>query len=62
MADMQLTLSDEERQFLAEFLDRSLKEMRVEEHRTRTPSFRELIVEKESLASSLLRKLGAPTT
>jgi hypothetical protein len=58
MAEQQLTLSDEERAFLADFLQKSLKEMRVEEHRTRTPSYREFILEREHLINGLLQKLG----
>jgi hypothetical protein len=58
MAEQQLTLSDEERAFLADFLQQSLKEMRVEEHRTRTPSYREFILEREHLINGLLQKLG----
>jgi hypothetical protein len=59
MTDLQLTLTDEERTFLAEFLQKSLKEMRVEEHRTRAPSYREFIIEREQLIDGLLHKLGA---
>jgi hypothetical protein len=58
MAEQQLTLTDEERAFLADFLQKSLKEMRVEEHRTRTPSYREFILEREHLINGLLQKLG----
>jgi hypothetical protein len=59
MTELQLTLTDEERAFLAEFLKKSLKEMRIEEHRTRTPSYREFIIEREQLIDGLLHKLGA---
>lgn len=59
MTEMQLTLTGEERTFLAEFLQKSLKNMRVEEHRTRTPSYREFIIEREQLIDGLLHKLAA---
>jgi hypothetical protein len=59
MNDFELTLTEEERAFLAEFLQNSLKQLRVEEHRTRTPSYREFIIEREQLIDGLLQKLGA---
>ena len=59
MTDLHLTLTDEERAFLAEFLQRTLKDMRIEEHRTRAPSYRERIIEREDLVNQLLHKLGA---
>ena len=59
MTDLHLTLTDEERAFLAEFLQKTLKDMRIEEHRTRTPSYRERIIEREDLVNQLLQKLGA---
>lgn len=61
MSDTQLTLTAEERQFLVELLETELKETRVEEHRTRTPSFRELVVHREDIIQALLRKLGGPS-
>jgi len=59
MTDLHLTLTDEERAFLAEFLQKTLKDMRIEEHRTRAPSYRERIIEREDLVNQLLQKLGA---
>ena len=59
MTDLHLTLTDEERAFLAEFLQKTLKDMRIEEHRTRTSSYRERIIEREDLVNQLLHKLGA---
>ena len=59
MTDVQVTLTEGECTFLAEFLQKALKDMRVEEHRTRTPSYRELIIERENLVAALLQKLGA---
>ena len=58
MAEYQLTLSTEERDFLADLLEKMLKDTRVEEHRTRAPSYRELIVKQENLISAILAKLG----
>ena len=60
MAASQLTLSADERQFLVDLLKAVLKDTRVEEHRTRTPLYRESIVHKEDLIVGLLRKLGPP--
>ena len=59
MSDSPVTLSAGERDFLASFLKTALKDARVEEHRTRTLSYRELILEKESIIAGLLQKLGA---
>jgi hypothetical protein len=58
MADMTLTLTQEEREFLAERLGMMLKEKMVEEHRTRTPSYRSFVVQEEDIIKSLLGKLG----
>jgi hypothetical protein len=60
MADVQLSLSDQERAYLVELLERQLKETRVEEHRTRNPSYREHVLRDESVMESLLTKLGRP--
>ena len=62
MADIQITLSDAERQFLVNHLQTVLKERYVEEHRTRTPSYREEILRQEALIQQVLAKLwGAKT-
>lgn len=58
MADLQLTLSAEEREFLLGLLQSTLHDKRVEEHRTKTPSFRELVLRQEELIGTLLGKLG----
>jgi len=60
MAEMQLTLTPEESTFLVGLLELTLKEKRIEEHRTRTPSYREAVVKEEELIANLLRKLGKP--
>jgi hypothetical protein len=61
MADMPLTLTTDECRWLATFLESSLKDVLVEEHRTRTPSYREHIVHNEEMIRSLLNKLRQPT-
>ena len=60
MADLQVTLTTEERDFLVRFLDTALKDARIEEHRTRTPSYREHVLHREDLIAALLAKLGQP--
>jgi hypothetical protein len=62
MNEQQLTLTAEECTYLLELLERTLKETRVEEHRTRTPSYREGIVRDENHIVSILRKLGKTQT
>jgi hypothetical protein len=57
MADAQLTLTAEERQYLLHLLERKLKDTRIEEHRTRTLTYREHIVHEEDLIQGLLGKL-----
>jgi hypothetical protein len=58
MAELQLTLSPEERDYLVSLLQEVLKETRIEEHRTRTPSYREHVLHQEDLIVALLGKLG----
>jgi hypothetical protein len=60
MPDQPLTLSGEERNFLVGLLETTLKEARIEEHRTRTPSYREHVLRDEKLIEDLLCKLGRP--
>jgi hypothetical protein len=57
MAELQMTLTAEERQYLLDLLELTLKDMRIEEHRTRTPTYRELVLKQENLAQGLLNKL-----
>ena len=58
MAESSLTLSGEERDYLVKMLESALKGTRVEEHRTRTPSYREFVLEDENIIEGLLTKLG----
>jgi len=60
MADQQLTLTGEEQDFLISLLEATLKEVKIEEHRTKTLSYRERVIQKEDLLSSLLAKLDRP--
>jgi hypothetical protein len=60
MAEPQLTLTKEEREFLGELLATVLKDTKVEEHRTRTLSYREHVVHRKGLIQSILTKLGKP--
>ena len=59
MADTSLTLSADEREYLVTLLEGALKETRVEEHRTRALSYRQLVLKQEDVITSLLAKLGA---
>jgi hypothetical protein len=60
MTNLELSLSTAERDYLVELLERTLKETRVEEHRTRAPTYREHVTKREDLIVSLLGKLGEP--
>jgi hypothetical protein len=60
MSELQLTVTDEERRCLADVLKRVLKEERIEEHRTRSPSYRQGVIREETLVANLLKKLGEP--
>ena len=57
MSDMQLALTTEERDCLTELLEESLKNTLLEEHRTRTPAYRDHVVRREQLIRSMLAKL-----
>lgn len=61
MNDFHMTLSEEERRLLGAILRQVLKEKRVEEHRTRTPSFRELVMAEEETIERVLVKLNEPS-
>lgn len=61
MGELQVTLSAEERDALVELLEAALKDLRIEEHRTRAPSFREYVLRREQNLNSALAKLrGSP--
>ena len=60
MAELQLTLTAEEREYLIGLLEEVLKETRIEEHRTRTLNYRKFIINQEEKVVQLLSKLGRP--
>jgi hypothetical protein len=60
MENLQLTLTAEERDYLVTSLETSLKERRIEEHRTRTPTYREHVIHQEEVITGLLNKLRQP--
>jgi hypothetical protein len=60
MNEFTMTITAGERQCLLDLLEVTLKNLRVEEHRTRAPSFREHVIEREAAVESLLKKLQQP--
>jgi hypothetical protein len=58
MTELQLTLTAEEREYLVGLLETALRDTRIEEHRTRTPLYREHVLRQENLLKELLVKLG----
>jgi hypothetical protein len=60
MNEFTMTITAEERQCLLDLLEVTLKNLRVEEHRTRAPAFREHVIEREAAVESLLKKLQQP--
>jgi hypothetical protein len=60
MAEKLLTLTLDEEQYLVGLIEHTLKNAQVEEHRTRTPSFREHVLRQEDIMKALLKKLGRP--
>jgi hypothetical protein len=57
MVGQQLILTSEEHKFLRGLLERVLKDVRIEEHRTRTPLYREFVLHQEDVILGLLNKL-----
>jgi hypothetical protein len=60
MSDLSVKLTMDERDFLVGLLQRTQKNALVEEHRTRTPTYREQVLHKEELITTLLKKLNQP--
>ena len=58
MAEIQLSLSSEERELLTEILTHELKEKRVEEHRTDSTDYRRMVARQAELVEGMLNKLG----
>ena len=58
---MYLSLNAEEQELLVRLLEREISQRLVEEHRTRTPSYRAHIQHDESVLQAILAKLkGTP--
>jgi len=57
MTDLRMNVTPEEREFLITLLDEAMKEKLIEEHRTKTPSYRDFLVCQEKTMRSLLAKL-----
>jgi hypothetical protein len=60
MPESQLSLTPEEHQFLVGLLEVALRDTEIEEHRTKTITYREHIRHKEEVIAGLLSKLGKP--
>jgi len=60
MSELRLTLSAEESQYLVALLEATLKDALVEEHRTRTPTYRQDVLHRGEVIRSLLAKLRQP--
>jgi hypothetical protein len=52
-----LTVTEEERTQLLNFLEQKLKKKLIEEHRTDTADFRKYVVHQEEILESLIHKL-----
>ena len=60
MSELQLTLSQGQRDYLVGLLETALKNTRIEEHRTRAPTYREHVEQQERVIVELLTQLGKP--
>jgi hypothetical protein len=56
MTEYQLVLNADEHKYLTNLLEDNLKQIMVEEHRTRT-TYREVVRQQEQLVQSVLNKL-----
>lgn len=61
MTECQFNITTEERDLLVEVLEDVLREIRVEEHRTRAPGYRERILRREDLIGDMIHRLGHTT-
>jgi hypothetical protein len=59
--EIQVALSVAERSALVELLEQTLRETRVEVHRTHTPDYRALVLSHENLIRGLIDKLHSAT-
>ena len=57
MFESPMTLTADEREYLTTLLETALKDKRVEGHRTRSPGYRDHVLQQEAIISSLLDKL-----
>jgi len=57
MNELLLTITPEERDYLVGLLEVVQKNKRIEEHRTRSPIYREGVLHQEELIAALLSKL-----
>jgi hypothetical protein len=62
MNEIHLSLNAEERELLGKLLEREISQRLIEEHRTRTPSYREYIEHDESVLRGVLAKLNDAAT
>ena len=58
MADIQMNLTPDEHELLAEILNHELKQKRVEEHRTDSTDYKRMVARKAELVEGMLNKLG----
>jgi hypothetical protein len=58
MAESQLILTDEERDFLTSMLETALRDTFIEEHHTSSRAYRELVRRRLDTIEGLLGKLG----
>jgi hypothetical protein len=57
MNELHIPLTTAEGQFLENLLANTLKDLSIEEHRTRTPTFRQSVTEQKDLAKVVLDKV-----
>jgi hypothetical protein len=57
MAEFSLPLTDAEKEYLVSLLESALGDTRMEVHHTRTPAFRDRVVQEEALVRGLLERL-----
>jgi len=55
-----LALSGEERELLRNLLQQTLRDKQIEDHRTDSITFRELVQRQEDLLQNVIDKLGRP--
>jgi hypothetical protein len=60
MTQHSVVLTEQEKGYLLDLLERALKETRVEAHHTHTPGYREQVLQEEDLVRALLAKLRSP--